>query len=180
MVDGFELYKKMLDPLSQKIKDYDHLVILPHGILSGLPFETFEQSPIKTNNMYLIELSEKFKLNQVFQIDKFRNKFPRTIAHSNDIKKNGLFDFIDYHDLGDNEFLFFMNDNEKNSKNRKKNTLYGIVSYSDGVFKKQTLNLKTESSSMNIYPSKKGYAMIVENFDLFGKPTELRLEKINY
>ncbi len=142
--------------------------------------ETFEQSPIKTNNMYFLELTEKFKLNQVFQIDKFKNKFPNTNAHSNDIKKYGLFDFIDYHDLGDNEFLFFLNDNEKNSKNRKKNTLYSIVSYSDGVFKKQTLNLKTESSSINIYPSKKGYAMFIEDFDLQGKPTELRLEKINY
>lgn len=142
--------------------------------------ETFEQSPIKTNNMYFLELTKDFKLNQVFQVDKFRNKFPRTDAHSNDIKRYGLFDFIDYHDLGDDEFLFFLNDNEKNTTNRKKSTLYGIVSYSEGVFKKQILDLKTETSSISIFPSKKGYIMFIEDFDLKAKPTELRLEKVNY
>lgn len=142
--------------------------------------ETFEQSPIKTNNIYFLELTKDFKINQIFQVDKFRNKFPRTEAHSNNIKRYGLFDFIDYQDLDDDEYLFFLNDNEKNTKNRNKSTLYGIVSYSEGTFKRQTLDLKTETSSISIFPSKKGYVMFVEDFDLKGKPTELRLEKVNY
>lgn len=142
--------------------------------------EAFLQQPITTNNMYFLELNKDLKLNQVFKVDKFKNKFPGTVAHSNDIKKNGLFDFMDYQDLGDDEFLFFFSDNEKNSRNRKKSTLYGIVSYADGKFNKQTLNLKTETSSISAYPSKKGYITLIENFDQPNKPTEIRLEKINY
>ena len=142
--------------------------------------ETFQQSPIQTNNMYFLEVSKEFKVSQVFEVTKFRNKFPKTAAHSKEIKKYGLFDFIDYQNLGDDEFLFFLSDNEKNTRNRNKSTLYGIVSYSEGTFKRQTLDLKTETSSITIYPSKKGYIMLIEDFDAAGKATEMRLEKVNY
>ena len=142
--------------------------------------EAFLQQPITTNNMYFLELSKDFKLSQVFEVAKFKNKFPKTVAHSTKIKQNGLFDFIDYQNLGDDEFLFFLNDNEKNARNRNKSTLYGIVSYSDNGFKKQTLNLKTETSSISAYPSKKGYITLIESFDDDKKSPEIRLEKINY
>ncbi len=142
--------------------------------------ETFKQNPISTNNMYMLELSSDFKLNQVFVIDKFKNKFPRVFAVASTIKLYGLFDFVDYQNMGDDEFLFYLNDNEKNSRNRKKSTLYGIVSYANGVFKRQTLDLKTETSTKMVSPAKKGYVLIRENFDDNKKPTELRLEKINY
>ena len=141
--------------------------------------ETFINDPIITNNMYLFELTDNFSVAQVFEITKFRNKFPRTGAYSEEIKKYGLFDFIDYQDLNDDEYLFFLNDNEKNSRNSNKSTLYGIVSYSDGKFNRQTLNLKTETSTIKANNAKKGYMMIVEDFDEKGKSTEIRLEKIN-
>ncbi|RWX03760.1 DUF6770 family protein [Flavobacterium cerinum] len=142
--------------------------------------EAFINKPIITNNMYFLELDDKFEVKDLFEVTKFRNKFPGTNAYSSDIKNYGMFDFIDYQDLGDDEFLFFLNDNEKKSKNRKKSTLYGIVSYSDGKFKRQTLDLKTETSNIKAYNSKKGYLMLVENFDEKNKSTEFRLEKINY
>lgn len=142
--------------------------------------EAFSNSPIKTNNMYFLELSKNLDLTQVFEIEKFRNKFPGTSDHSNNIKKYGLFDFMDYQNMGDDEFLFYFNDNEKNTKNRKKSTIFGIVSYSNGKFNKQSLNLKTEISSINAFSAKKGYILLSENFDEKDKPTELRLEKINY
>lgn len=142
--------------------------------------EAFINKPIITNNMYFFELDNKLAVKDVFEVTKFRNKFTDTNAYSADIKRYGLFDFIDYQDLGDNEYLFFLNDNEKNSKNRKKSTLYGVVSYSDGKFKRQTLDLKTETSTIKAFNSKKGYLMLVENFDEKNKPTEFRLEKVNY
>ena len=142
--------------------------------------EAFKQDPISTNNIYLFELSSDFNLNQVFTIEKFRNKFPRTFASGSGIKQYGLFDFIDYQNMGDDEYLFYLNDNEKNSRNRKKSTLYGIVSYVDGKFTRQTLDLKTETSTKSILPAKKGYVLIKENFDDNKKASELRLEKINY
>lgn len=142
--------------------------------------ETFMQVPITTNNMYFFKLTKDFKLEEVFEVSKFRNKFPNTSGHSDEIKKYGLFDFIDYQDLGDDQFLFFLNDNEKKSRNRRKSTLYGIVSYTDGKFKRQTLDLKTETSSIVALNAKKGYLVLVENFDDPHKSNEFRLEKINY
>ena len=142
--------------------------------------EAFKQEPIITNNIYFLELNADFLLNQVFVAEKFRNKFPRTFASGSTIKLYGLFDFVDYQIMGDDEFLFYFNDNEKNSRNRKKSTLYGVVSYSDGMFKKQILDLKTEISTKLVNPAKKGYVLIKENFDEKDKPSELRLEKINY
>lgn len=142
--------------------------------------ETFLQTPITTNNMYFFELSDKLAFNKVFEVEKFRNKFPQTSAHSTNIKRYGLFDFIDYQDLGDDEYVFLINDNEKKSKNRKKSTLYGIVTYSDGVFKRETLELKTETSTKYISNAKNGYLLIIEAFDDRNKSAEFRLEKINY
>lgn len=142
--------------------------------------EAFIQSPITTNNMYFFEFTENLKLNQFFVVEKFRNKFSGTSAHSSDIQSYGLFDFIDYQDLGDGEYLFLINDNEKKSKNRKNSTLYGIISYSDGAFKRQTLELKTETSTKYVLNAKKGYVLIVEHFDQKNKSSEYRLEKINY
>ena len=142
--------------------------------------EAFLQQPITTNNMYFLELTKDLKLTEVFEVNKYKNKFPGTVAHSNDIKKNGLFDFIDYQNLVDDEFLFFLNDNEKGSKYRKKSTLFGVVSFSDNKFKSQTLDLKTEISTISAFPSKKGYITMIENFDDKNKATEIRLEKINY
>lgn len=159
---------------------YPHEMLLTDEGKIILVAEAFIQSPITTNNLYFFEMNNNLDVNQVFTVEKFRNKFPKTSGHSSSIKKYGLFDFIDYQDLGDNEFLFLFSDNEKKSKNRNKSTLYGIVSYSEGKFKKQTLELKTETSTVNAYNAKKGYIMLVENFDEKNKATELRLEKINY
>ncbi|MFD2601962.1 DUF6770 family protein [Flavobacterium suzhouense] len=175
--DGFEINK--VGKVKKEGYIYIHnMLMLDNGKIVTVA-ETFESGPIITNNMYLFELSEEFSINQIFTVEKFRNKFPRTAAHSSDIDRYGLFDFIDFQDLGDNEYLFFLNDNEKNSRNRKASTLYGIVSYSEGKFKRQTLNLKTETSSIKAYSAKKGYIMLVENFEN-NKSSELRLEKINY
>lgn len=159
---------------------YIHNMLLLENDKIIVVAETFTQSPITTNNMYFFELSPKFTLSQLFEVTKFRNKFPKTTAHSTDIKKYGLFDFTDYQKLGDDEYLFYLSDNEKKSRNRNKNLLYGIVSYSDGKFKRQTLDLKTETSSIHAMNGKKGYLVLFEDFDEKNKPSEIRLEKINY
>lgn len=142
--------------------------------------ETFKNNPISTNNIYFISISSKFSFDKVFGNEKFKNKFPGTSAHSRNIKLYGLFDFMDYQNLDDDEFLFYFTDNEKKSKNRNKNTLFGIVSYTDSEFKKQTLNLKTDTSTLYAYPAKKGHIMLIEVFDSKNKSPEIRLEKINY
>ena len=142
--------------------------------------EAFLNHPVTTNNMYFFEFDKEFAIKDVFEVSKFRNKFSGTSAYSEDIKKYGAFDFIDYQNLGDDEYLFYLNDNEKNSRNRSKSTLYGVVSYSDGAFKRQTIDLKTEHSTIKAFNAKKGYLLLVEDFDDKNKSSEFRLEKINY
>lgn len=142
--------------------------------------EAFKQTPVSTNNIYFLEISEKFSFHKVLIAEKFRNKFPGTSAHSNNIKKFGGFDYMDFQDLDDDEFLFYFSDNEKNSKNRKHNTKFGIVSYSNENFNKQQLDLKTDVSTILAYPAKKGYMMLIEFFDSKNKPSQIRLEKVNF
>ncbi len=142
--------------------------------------EAFQQQPVTTNNMYFFELTSDFKIGEVLAVEKFRNKFSGTAAVASDIKRYGAFDFMNYQTMGDDEYLFYLNDNEKNSKNRKKSTLYGVVSYADGKFKRQTLDLKTEDSRIWPMNAKKGYLLLFERFDDKKKSPELRLEKINY
>lgn len=142
--------------------------------------EAFKLLPVTANNIYFIELTADFKLNQVLVSEKFRNKFPGTVAVSSDIKKYGGFDLLDYQNLGNGEYLFFFNDNEKDTKNRKKTTLYGIVHYDGAKFERQTLNLKTDASRIYAESAKKGHILLFERFDAKGKSAELRLEKVNY
>jgi len=141
--------------------------------------EAFINKPVTTNNLYFFKLDSKLAFKEVFEVSKFRNKLSGSNLYSGTIKASGAFDFIDYQDLGDNEYLFFFNDNEKKSNKRNKSTHYGIVSYSDGKFQKQTLDLKTETSIISAYNAKKGYMLLVEDFDE-KKSAEYRLEKINY
>ena len=141
--------------------------------------EAFKGSPVTTNNIYFLEISEKFSFNKVLTAEKFRNKFPGTSAHSNQIKEFGAFDYMDFQDLDDDEFLFYFSDNEKKSKNRNQNTKFGIVSYSDEEFNKKHLNLKTDISTIFAYPAKKGYMMLIEFFDAKNKSSQIRLEKVN-
>ncbi|HLN95072.1 MAG TPA: DUF6770 family protein [Flavobacterium sp.] len=142
--------------------------------------ETFGNKPVVTNNMYYLLLDDKLQAKEVFEVPKFRNKFPGLDLHSSTIKAYGLFDFMTYQTMDDDEYLFYFSDNEKRSVNRKKNTLFGIVSYADGKFARQTLDLKTETSTIHAWNAKKGYLLLMEDFDEKGKKSELRLEKINY
>jgi hypothetical protein len=141
--------------------------------------EAFKGNPVTTNNIYFIEISEKFSFNKILVAEKFRNKYPGTAAHSRKIKEFGAFDYMDFQDLDDDEFLFYFSDYEKKSKNRNQNTKFGIVSYSNEEFSKKQLNLKTDVSTILAYPAKKGYIMLIEFFDVKNKPSQIRLEKVN-
>jgi CHAT domain-containing protein len=44
---GNVLFEKILGPLSDKLDEYSHLMVIPHGILADLPFDSFEASPSK-------------------------------------------------------------------------------------------------------------------------------------
>ncbi|GAA4760251.1 hypothetical protein GCM10023230_06340 [Flavobacterium hankyongi] len=141
--------------------------------------EAFKRKPVTTNNIYFLEISAKFTFDKILIAEKFRNKFPGTEAPSRVIKEAGGFDYMDFQDLDDDEFLFYFSDNEKNSKNRNQNTKFGIVSYSNNEFIKKQLDLKTNTSKIFAFPGKKGYMMLIEFFDSNKKSSEIRLEKVN-
>ena len=143
--------------------------------------EACHYAPLSANNIYFMELSVDFKLDKVYTIEKFRNKFPGVMLTTmDDFKKYQILDLLDYQNLGDGEYLFFFNDNEKNTKNRKATTLYGIVHYDGEKFERQTLKLKTGASRIYAENAKKGYMLLFEDFDEKNKSGELRLEKVNY
>ncbi|MFD2601963.1 DUF6770 family protein [Flavobacterium suzhouense] len=157
---------------------YTHRMLLKEdgGIIAVA--EAFTDG-ITTNDLFFFEFDSKLGLKDMLEVSKFKNSFSGASITAETIRARGYFDFMDCQDLGDDEYLFFFNDNEKNVKNRKSATLYGVVSYSGGKFKKQTINLKTDKSAIRAYSAKKGYLLLIENFD-GNKSSEFRLEKINY
>jgi hypothetical protein len=167
-----------------KIKEEGNIYIHDFVIKSNndiiMVCEAYKNNPITTNDMYFIEFDSELKLKQVFNVNKFRNKFSGIKAHSSTMNAGGYFDYQGYHDLQDDEYLFYFNDYEKKSKNRNKNTKYGIVSYADGKFTRKTLELKTENSYLAAYAAKNGYIMLVEDFNEKNKPSTIRLEKIAF
>jgi hypothetical protein len=143
--------------------------------------EACDFAPPGANDIYFLEFTPDFKLSNVFTVDKFRNKFTGgMITNLKDLEKYDILDLLDYQNLGDGEYLFFFNDNEKNTKNRKATTLYGIVHYDGVKFARQTLNLKTPASRIYAENAKKGYMLLFEDYDDKNKSNEIRLEKINY
>jgi hypothetical protein len=56
---------------------------------------------------------------------------------------------------------------------------FGAINYADGKFTKDKISLKTESTSLRVFPAKPGYIMINEYFKKL-KKSESRLEKLNF
>lgn len=64
---GYELYQMILGPIAEKMEQYDHLMVIPHGILVDMPFDSFEKSPSEflianhaISNQYSIKLLDSF------------------------------------------------------------------------------------------------------------------------
>jgi hypothetical protein len=136
--------------------------------------------PILTFDIFFLEFNPDFTLKQIFVAKKFRTKFSGWIYNTADFVKYGIFDYVDYQDLDDDEIVFLFLDNEKAGTDRKFTNRFGIVSYSEGKFVRQTLELESPGSSRNIINAKKGYMLVQENFNDKNKKDEMRLETINY
>lgn len=156
---------------------FTHKMILKEDGDILVVVEPFLKKPV-TVTMLFFTLDSKLGIKDVFEVSKPRDE---STGKSGILKKPGEDDYLYYQNLGNDEYLFFLNDNDKVFYTRRNTqTKYGIVSYSEGKFKRQTIDFKTENSSIRAYNSKKGYMMLIENFDEKEKPTEFRLEKIHY
>lgn len=60
-----------------------------------------------------------------------------------------------------------------------KTNYFGGISYAEGKFTKDKISLKTESTTLRVFPAKPGYIMINEYFKKL-KKMENRLEKFNF
>lgn len=69
---GYELYQKILEPLSDQIGEFDHLMVIPHGVLLDLPFDSFESSPGEfLISSHSISYQHSAKLLKTFENENF-------------------------------------------------------------------------------------------------------------
>ena len=82
---GNVLYEKILGQVSEKIARYDHLIIIPHGVLVDLPFDSFE----KSTSRYLIYDHAIFYQYSIKLLESFKER------NFEDYVKSGFAPFFD-------------------------------------------------------------------------------------
>ncbi|MDR6969131.1 hypothetical protein J2X31_003158 [Flavobacterium arsenatis] len=132
-------------------------------------------------DLYMVELDEEFKVRSFLKINKFKNKINKLEAYGKYLQSNGYFDYLYAQKIKGDDYAYFYQDNEKEmgllTKLKANNWVLGIVTYSEGQFSLQKINLKTGEGKISTMSAKNGYILLREVTD---KETELRLEKINY
>lgn len=132
-------------------------------------------------DLYMVELDQEFKIESFLKVEKFKNKINKIEAYGNYLSSNGYFDYLSSQKIKGNDYAYFYQDNEKETglftRLKTNNWVLGIVTYSDGQFNQQKINLKTGEGKIYPMKAKNGYILLKEITD---KETELRLEKINY
>ncbi|WP_026977474.1 DUF6770 family protein [Flavobacterium tegetincola] len=146
-------------------------------------FEGFKPgATTQTLDLYAVEFDTNFKILKFLKIEKSMNKWSRINANGSFLKKNGYFDY-DYSDkISDDTYAFIYTDNEKLNSiyvSLKPNWVMGIVTFTDGVFSTQKINLSSKDVEISTERAKKGYILLRET-NTKDKTTEIRLEKINY
>lgn len=142
--------KDKLDINENGLIKKDHLYI--HTILPEengnviVVTEAFENSSATTKNLCFFEFDDQFVLKDFFIVEKTKSKLSHYGAATWLMKNNDLFDITDYQNLGNDEFLFFFN----KMKRIPISTKYGIVSYANGAFKRQTLDLNRKQYYLSV------------------------------
>ena len=132
--------------------------------------------------MYAVEFDQDFKILQFLKVEKTRNKWNKVNANGSDLKRNGYFDYNYSEKLNDNTCAFIYTDNEKSESiyvNQKPSWVMGIITYADGVFSTQQINLSSKDVEISTERAKKGYILLRET-NRKDKTTQIRLEKLNY
>lgn len=182
--DAFKSYLN-IDEFGKIDNDF---YIHPTGITTSsdgktvIAFEGFK--PTKNTHildLYMVELDEQFKIESFLKVEKFKNKIQKLEAYGNYLSNNGYFDYLYSQKIKGDDFVYFYQDNEKElgllTRLKTNNWVLGIITYSDGQFNQQKINLKTGEGKIYPMKAKNGYILLRE---VTGKETELRLEKINY
>lgn len=140
-----------------------------------------------TTDMYIFKMTSDFKLESVDIFDKYKTDVglpqgvglysAQTLALF--IKAYDGFDYsFTLPSKDENVFHVGYTDYEK-IKGEKNRTIFGAITYADGKFTTDKIDLSTESTRLFIYPGKPGYILIYEYFRK-EKKVDLRLESINF
>jgi CHAT domain-containing protein len=71
---GSELYQSIIGPVSDQISEFEHLMVIPHGILVDLPFDSFESSPSEfLISSHSISYQHSIKLLETFEYENFED-----------------------------------------------------------------------------------------------------------
>ncbi len=169
-----------------RVGNWDYIQFLDIKITSdgktlmiGEGYEPAKNS--KTKNIYTLEMDKDFKMKSFNEILKNKNSFTDLYAWGEKLENLKAFDFMYSQKIKEDEFVYYYQDNEKSNGILKDliadKWVLGIITYADGEFKSQKLNLKTKKGNINPIKAKKGYIILQETSK---KESEIRLEKIEY
>lgn len=139
---------------------------------------------IVVEDLYVMQFSADFTLESVKVFDKTRNDIempggseyvsPQLLAYM--VKAYDGFDYS-FTQMNKDKSVYSVGylDWSRNAKSM----IFGAVTWADNEFSTDQLKLKTEASSLRVFPGKPGYVMVSEYFRK-QKKLETRLEKINY
>lgn len=195
---GKELSKDYFywNALSQNLEINEFGKISGYGFIHFLEFKPTNDDKIviigegfkpdtstKILDLFTIVLDKNMKLLSYNKIAKNINRIHNYNGNGYSLQNYGLFDYMYSQKLPNGGFVFYYSDNEKKGFDAKKNPnwILGVVTYIDGVFDNQKVQLTTKNGQIYPIKAKNGYVLLREvSNDDKQKDSEIRLEKINY
>ena len=146
-------------------------------------FESFKPAAnTQTLDFYAVEFDQSFKILQFLKVEKSAKKWNNLKSYGSHLKSNSYFSYDYTEKINEDTYAFIYTDNEKLESiyvNQKPNWVTGIVTFADGVFINQKLNVPLKDVEVSTVRAKKGHIFVRES-NTKEKTTEIRLEKINY
>lgn len=127
-------------------------------------------------NLYFFEVDNDFKVVNYFTMDEnFQN-----ISSNSKFLKSNVSEYLFSQETEPNKFIFFYNDNEKKDKSfatfRKNEYVMYMITYENGKFDMQKMNMSTSEGEIYPLKAKKGHIILQEEKS---DGYEIRIEKLN-
>lgn len=142
----------------------------------------FNQNSTTIKELCVVEFDSDMKIKYFKKVPKQLNKLKVSLRSSEQIRLYDYFDYF-YSQKLDNQgnYVFFYANNEKDGAQKEKlknpNWVLGIITYVDGEFNYDKIQLTNKDSQIIPGLAKNGYVKLMEVSE---KEVDVRLEKINY
>ncbi|MFK8007458.1 MAG: DUF6770 family protein [Saprospiraceae bacterium] len=153
----------------------------------GLIARDVSLAKIVVKDMYVFEFNSEFKLQGVEVFEKTKASVnlesgalltgPQRLAYS--VNYRGGFGYEYTQRNQDNSIFTFGYINREKKKGAKTKYIFGAVTYADGEYTSDKVDLGRRASNIAVFPAKPGHVMIIE-YIRKEKKLEMRLEKINF